>query len=298
LHVLKILPPLTPQLNNFYVELDEIRSFSITSFLDQESVKDSSLGSGRQDDRKIQSVRSRRSNDLDIYYVVNYRPAGFAIISADRRTVPILAYSNLKNLNLDQADYNPGFKLWSNSIIDKIQQLRIKGAHQDPNISTLWDRIENTVEMDPVPNDDDWGGPGSGCTESDVTVRPFNQFVEWGQGNGYNDECPFNNCVNPPNGRCPTGCVATAIGQIMMYYQDNPNYNWAGMFLGQGSGPTSELLADIGDFVYMIYTCDFSLALNINAKNALVNDLGYPTSIKTNFQISKVKNDLNYGRLV
>ena len=38
--------------------------------------------------------------------------------------------------------------------------------------------------------------------------------TKWGQGSPYNDQCPYAN-----GSRCVTGCVATAMAQVMNYYQ-------------------------------------------------------------------------------
>src|SRR5690606_3185119 len=41
----------------------------------------------------------------------------------------------------------------------------------------------------------------------------------WGQGIGYNNKTEYKACSNYNNGYAPTGCVATAMSQVLRYYQ-------------------------------------------------------------------------------
>ena len=50
----------------------------------------------------------------------------------------------------------------------------------------------------------------------EAEVKPF-LTSKWGQGRSYNYYCPMDD--GGENGRCVTGCVATAIAQIIYYYR-------------------------------------------------------------------------------
>jgi hypothetical protein len=96
-------------------------------------------------------------------------------------------------------------------------------------------------------------------TDQSETVGPL-LSTTWGQGYGYNDYTPLTGCTNYYNGHAPTGCVATAMAQVMKYYQKPSTYNWANMPNTYGTNDTAILMRDIGGAVRMSYGCDGSSA--------------------------------------
>jgi len=84
--------------------------------------------------------------------------------------------------------------------------------------------------------------------------------------------------IREKDGRAWAGCVATATGQVMKYWEHPNTYTWSAMPLTSGSSETSALLAEIGDEVNMDYDCNSSSASTSAARNALVNDFDYSSS--------------------
>lgn len=72
------------------------------------------------------------------------------------------------------------------------------------------------------------GGGGSPCS---TTQRGPYLRTNWGQGCGYNDFCPAGNGANYC-GHSPTGCVATAMAQVLYFHRYPNNFNWAAMPVG------------------------------------------------------------------
>lgn len=137
---------------------------------------------------------------LVVYYVFN-SSNGFVIISADDNAIPILAYS-------DEGTFNPN-NLGPNTK-DVLQNYSGQISHVAKNNIKPLAKITSN-----------WYGYINGTSVAYKTeatsVAPLVK-TKWGQGGYYKTSCP---------GGSVTGCVATAMGQIMKY--------WNGPSLGIGS---------------------------------------------------------------
>lgn len=119
-----------------------------------------------------------------LYYVFNdKRNGGFVIVSGDERTEEILGYSDTGYF--DPEDLPVNVRWWLNSYIKSLEFLQ----RQD---------MGNIVRKTEV------GGKEA--------IAPLLK-TQWGQGSPFNNRCPSLN-----EERCVTGCVATAIAQLMRYY--------------------------------------------------------------------------------
>ena len=146
-------------------------------------------------------------------YVVNYRDGGWALIASDSKVKPILAYSNSETFPAID-DMPPGMK-WLFSQYENIVEMAAKDSlatakHSGWNVLNENNSQRNNRASSPVILD---------------RIRD----VKWGQGSGndgscnrqYNLYCPT--YYTPECGHTYTGCAATALGQILWYYQW-PNY--------------------------------------------------------------------------
>lgn len=122
--------------------------------------------------------------DADAYYVFNRTSGGFIIVSADDQTLPVLGYS-------DQGSF------CYSEMPDNMKSLL---AEYERQISHL--RQHNTV-----------AAPAAVPTHPAI---PKLMTCTWNQGNPYNQNCP--NYFG--QGTSVTGCVATAMAQIMYYQRD------------------------------------------------------------------------------
>jgi len=164
------------------------------------------------------------------YYIVKLKPKGWVIVSADDTVKPIIGF----NLDTDNVGRFPvQMKDWLNGINNAIESVRNSGsAKRIP----LWNLLQNkSLYSDGTK------------TESTITstVGPLLGEIEWNQGTYYNAKCPADS--DGPDGHVWAGCVATAMTQIMKYY----NYPSK----GEGShsydaGEYGTLSADFGNTVY------------------------------------------------
>jgi hypothetical protein len=123
---------------------------------------------------------------------------GFVLISGDRNIVPILAYSLESRYEAQQIV--PAAEMWFNHYYSQIREL--KGS-KTVNIKAqeAWEQILS----------------GSASKTDEEEVRPF-ITSKWGQEDRYNFYCP-RDPSGSFNGRAVTGCVATAMAQILYYFR-------------------------------------------------------------------------------
>jgi len=179
---------------------------------------------------EIQLVHtSATRSDVD-YYVFNVgNNNGFVIIAGDDRVKPVLAYSTTGCFNPD--DVSDGFEFTLNSFRQEIQYVREHNIKATADIVAEWNSVFENGNIT----------PGKG---NRAIVGPLCQTT-WNQNFPYNSQCP-----KDPEGsgaQAYAGCVATAMAQIMKYW------NWP----DQGTGshtytPTGyyELTANFGETDY------------------------------------------------
>ena len=101
----------------------------------------------------------------------------------------------------------------------------------------------------------DNSGPDA-CTSQGQVFYQVDQknlgTATWDQwGSGYNNNVSMI-CSGNPGVPAPTGCVATALGIVLKYYQKPATYNWSSMYNYQGSPETAKLLNDLGQWSCLI----------------------------------------------
>lgn len=144
--------------------------------------------------RTVQSarVRGRNTAATDAFYVFNAEDnSGFVIVSGDDRTRDILGYAESGNLDTDHLPDNVMW--WLDSYADQIAAL--SAASQPTESASI--------------------GPA---------IAPLIQAT-WAQDWPFNKMCPDGNYVDYDEdgfdmyNRCVTGCVATALAQVMYYWK-------------------------------------------------------------------------------
>ena len=134
------------------------------------------------------------------FYVFNVSNGnGFVIVSADDNAQPILGYSDEADFNANDIPSNTQkwFELYKNQIRYIIQ----KNLSPSSDIVSNW----NDLISGHAPNNN-VGKKGA--------VNPLVQ-TKWDQGQYYNELCPYDNTASD---RAATGCVATAMAQIMKFW--------------------------------------------------------------------------------
>ena len=251
-----------------------------------------------------------------VYHVVYLTTDGtsstsYVIVSGDDEAEPIVAFCS--GDHFDPSPTNPLGALVAADLPTRIALARhTKSAGSQASLSARrtkkkWDALLQTTAQE--------AGTGS---LSDVRVEPF-ILSQWDQTTVSGTACY--NYYTPPgssgaSANYPAGCVATALSQLMRYYQypttgvgtqsftitvDSSSiteylrggdgaggaYDWASMVLVPTTGVTvaqrqaiGNLLYDAGVSVNMDYASNGSAAETLLAKNALVNTFHYRNAVK------------------
>ncbi|MGB4776667.1 MAG: C10 family peptidase [Daejeonella sp.] len=260
-------------------------------------------------EKAIKSTKPIPSKDgRNAFYIINYTGGGFAILSADRRTVPVLAFSETNTFKTDIVPAGVDEWLYNTRVgIEELRAANIPYKQQDKvQILKKSSRDERTIVQqneNPGPGDEP---PMPECEDMFGQVGPL-LSTQWGQGSGYNNVCPQLGCSAPSNGRAYTGCVAVAMAQVMKYYQFPTNlYNWNNMPDDSPSPTTAFLMRSAGNSVDMEYGCDSdggSGAYTSKIPNAFKYAYGYTGNMQyVNYEdgigFDLVKHELNLSRPV
>ena len=112
-------------------------------------------------------------------------------------------------------------------------------------------------------------------------IKPL-MTTKWNQHSPYNLLCPYDEVNDAPS---VTGCVATAMAQIMKYHEYPSAYNWSLMKDEYDSGDESDaaqevakVMKDAGESVYMEYSANGSFAKDDCVSEVLRNVFGYDLS--------------------
>ena len=217
------------------------------------------------------------------FYVFN-RPSGdgWVIVAGDNGASPtILAYSDKGSF-----DYNKSpdaTKTILTGYTKSIQDLRQSG-------------ISESI-------------PSKAPKRAAIIVAPLLK-TSWNQNTPYNNQCPT---ADEGGGRCPTGCVATAIAQIMNYWQwpkqgygkhtntDNnetrdfsqSTYDWDNMldsysdYTEVQANAVAQLMADVGCAMNMMYRSSESGTWAIDAAQALLRNFSYSGELHMHHMMDK-----------
>ena len=142
-------------------------------------------------DEAVLSYTLRGNNGMATMYAFNVGK-GFVIVAADDCARPILAYSDESAFDYENGPEN--MKWFLGEISKGIAQAVQAGCHASADIAAQWKQLEN------------YGVTSRGSNVP--VVGPLIQ-TKWNQSPLYNRYCPPGT---------PTGCVATAMAQIMKYW--------------------------------------------------------------------------------
>ena len=139
-------------------------------------------------------------NGVD-YYVFNVKNGeGFVIIAGDDRVKPILAYSTTGQF--DPNDVAEGFQFTLDGFREEIQYVREHNLSATMDIIAEWGSVEKTGSL-------------NRGRQTRAVVGPLCQTI-WNQNYPWNSQCPEDPEGN--GGHVYAGCVATAMGQVMKFY--------------------------------------------------------------------------------
>jgi hypothetical protein len=248
-----------------------------------------------------------RSTENAYFYVFNAGNSnGFVIISGDDSAADILGYSSTGSFSMDSIPAN--FRNWLENYKKELQFLMDNPSSSNSNLLSATSNLTAN------------------------SISPLLGNIKWNQGLPYNILCPKSGTRSTY-----TGCVATAIAQIMMYYQypvkgsgtkiytpetlNTPltvdfsatTYDWNNM-LSTYSGSESDiqknavatLMYHCGVAANMDYGTSSSAAYDEDAAIGLIKYFNYDSNLRTIYRdyysadewVEILRNELNSGRPV
>lgn len=210
-------------------------------------------------------------------YIFNGNP-GFVVMAADDCVQPILGYSLTGKFTAENMPTNVSG--WLQGYNDEIQYAEENQARASSETAQLWkDLTEGKV----------------GAAKATTVVAPLIQ-TKWNQNKYYNRLCPV--ASGGPDGHAYTGCVATAMAQIMKYWQyplhgiGSHSYVWNGQTLSADFGATTYDWGNMTNY-YEYYYSD-----PLGSATWLPTDFHTPeriAAIATLMYHCGVSVDMNYG---
>lgn len=239
-------------------------------------------------------------NNIDpSYYIFNYLGGGYVIIAADKRVEPILGYEN-DSYFPHSGTLSGGLVNWL--VVNHKNMLLLRknsGLKTPPIVAEHWKELISSKTSGNIGlnNIDNQPPPPCQPTNIDNIVGPY-LTTTWGQGIPYNLLCPAGTY---DNGHTPTGCVATAMAQVMYYWKAPAYYNWNTMPITYnyndinypGNRDVAQLMVDVGQSVDMAYSATTSSTDGSKGAAALRNVFHYTSSANGNFDYKKVMNNLD-----
>lgn len=144
---------------------------------------------------RLTKAAKQVTNNQQFYIFENTDGEGYVIVSADDVAQPILGFSDKGN-----TENIPDNMLWWLSEYDReIQWAIAQGIEPDDETLAEWQELSRAPQ----------------AKQADVIVAPLIK-TEWSQSPWYNNKCPYDSNKQT---RCVTGCVATAMAQIMKYWE-------------------------------------------------------------------------------
>jgi len=252
------------------------------------------------------------------FYILNStQEGGFVIVSADDRVQPILGYS--EESSFDVTNMPPNLRDWLMGYEEQIHYAIDENIKPTEEVVAEWSTLLEGGALAP---------------KSTTAVNPL-LATQWDQSPYYNELCPTNIFASNSNGHTVTGCVATAMAQVMKYWNHpthgrgyhsyncsfygtqsanfaNTTYDWSHM-PNQLTATSSS--TQVNAVATLMYHCGVSVDMNygvVNGSSAYTSDVAdalksyfrYDNSthfvLKSNYSesswISLLKTELNTGR--
>ena len=220
----------------------------------------------------------KQESQINGLYVFNVADnGGFVIVSNDDATRPILGFSDNGHIDADNMPDN--MRAWLQGYADEIAWLQKQPAQSRKSARSR--------------------APQKVGSHSTNTIDPMIQ-TRWNQGEPYNCHCISNTKIQG----CVTGCVATAMAQVMKYHQwptaKTPNvqthslggyvsmegttFEWENMLNVYTSGYTSAQASAVSK---LMFYCGISVDMEYSAGGSSASSSEIANALKTYFSYNE-----------
>lgn len=212
------------------------------------------------EDIKTNCVFDPSVNDIYNFYVFNVNgDEGYVVVSSEDQIMPILAYSfeggfNYNNMAPAQAEFLKYFEDCIAYASENIMPINEKVAQE-------WESLLNYA-------------PGADFKQK-LTSPNLLKNINWNQTWPYNAQCPADEEATYTNGHVPVGCVATAMLQVMKYYNWPPSGEGSKTYSYPSGWPYywtyGTLSANFGTSTYDWYSIPNAASSYVNTELGKIN---------------------------
>jgi len=146
----------------------------------------------------INQLSTQMVQNIVPFYVFTAENQGYVIVAGDDRVLPILGYAD--EGIFDANNIPPNMQKWLEGYKAEIRYAIENNIVASPEIRAEWLALQSGVNVK--------------LQNSASSVAPLIS-TKWNQSPYYNDLCPYD---NSEGARTVTGCVATAMAQVMKYW--------------------------------------------------------------------------------
>lgn len=237
-----------------HVDEDIARNVGLSFLITQTNLKSSPSLELVYDAQPKNSNPNTSKQPTTFFYVFNTNNQGFVIVSGDDNVIPILAYSDEGMFDPDNIP--PSTSKWLEGYKNQIRFSIENDIQATDEISTEWKNLKE-------------GNISYNSARAASSVNPL-MTTKWNQSPYYNALCPSGTV---------TGCVATAMAQIMKYW----NYPATGSGFHSYNHPRyGTLSANFGSTTYQWG----AMPNTVSSSNSAVATLMYQVGVSV---------DMNYG---
>ena len=223
-------------------------------------VKGDKVFKKRMDDARFVNI-AQQCGYSEFFIFNNENGKGFVIIAADDCVTPILAYSYDNNFVTDNLP--PNLKDWLDGYAEQIHIAVEMKTQATDEIKTDWKCLREQKNL-PI--------------KSETQVYPL-IATTWNQSPYYNALCPYDYTHNE---RTVTGCVATAMAQIMKYWSYPEHGFGSHSYIPQNHPEYGTQYADFSSTSYQWS----AMPNNVTSSNTAVATLMYHCGVSV---------EMNYG---
>lgn len=150
---------------------------------------------------ELKLAHKAADQDKTFYYVFNKANGGFVIVGGDKVAEEILGYSD--NGSFDMNNIPSNMRWWLQTYEQSIDRNIVAVRDGRLNVDELISRRASKTRAE----------------SEKLDIEPLLGNIEWDQGQPYNMAIPGNTADTEYMEQYATGCVATAVAQIMMYHK-------------------------------------------------------------------------------
>ena len=188
------------------------------SFIQQQASKGSFKAHAAADIKLVHAEASGAMAGACDYYAFNITGGGFVIIAGEDRAPQVLGYSDKGQLDFNNLPYNV------KGLLDSYKrEIEFLQSYKEDDLVPINKSLTATGGVDPL-------------------IK-----TTWGQEDPYDWQCPLKN-----GEYCVVGCVATAMAQVMKYWQYPEGSGSLSSFYSSGYGTVSALPATTFDYSKML----------------------------------------------